>query len=159
MEHCTFMSSQRCNAPCTRATHNQHLQGPHAAQQAQCHPGRQMRHGTSGRQVHTASKRITEWLWHVAVHSYVTHCACGASANKPPPPPSNPNTHHSAVIGSDLTLPQLAQVLTPSKNMYSSPLLNVCLDSVICQLRPQLQRRYHPLQDRQPAHATPQRRC
>ena len=30
-----------------------------------CQPGRQLRHGISGRQLHTASERIAEWLRHV----------------------------------------------------------------------------------------------
>ena len=72
-----------------------------------CHPGRQLRHETSGRQLHTPSKRITEWLRHVTqlftatspiapvVLVLILPCPPPQTPTPTPPPTSPPPPHHS----------------------------------------------------------------
>ena len=56
-----------------------------------CQPAKQLRHGISGRQLHTAPERIAEWLRHVTqLFTSTSPIAPEVLALFPPPPPPSP---------------------------------------------------------------------
>ena len=91
-----------------------------------CLPSRQLRHGTSGRQLHTASERITEWLRHVthlftATSPIAPEVLALITPTPPPPPtppplPSDPPTQKS----------RLAEVVTAIKRFRNNISPGVC---------------------------------
>ena len=57
-----------------------------------CQPAKQLRHGISGRQLHTAPERIAEWLRHVTqLFTSTSPIAPDVLALLPPPPPHLPS--------------------------------------------------------------------
>ncbi len=87
-----------------------------------CQPGRQLRHGISGRQLHTASERIAEWLWHVTqLFTATSPIAPEVLALLPPPPPPS----H---LPSDPPYPEvtLAEVVTAIKRLKNNISPGVC---------------------------------
>jgi len=102
------------------------IQGPQAAHELiskpKCQPGRQLQHGISGRQLHTASKRIAEWLQRVTqlftAMSPIAPEVLVLLAPPPTPPISQQDPPYPEVT--------LAEVITAIKHLKNNKSPGIC---------------------------------
>ena len=88
-QHFTTMLTKMQQSMCKGNTHPAY-KALRQLSKPKCQRGSQLRHGVAGRQLHTVSERIAEWLRHVTqLFKAASPIAPEVLALLPPPPPAN----------------------------------------------------------------------